>query len=93
MLDVVLSWWGIGGGLAALIAIAWFIPPLRNIALAGIAALGAAKYFERRGAAQERKVWEDAERRMVEAAKKARADAERDAEKGIDDGYDRDRKS
>lgn len=79
MLDLLLSWWGVGGGIAALIAIAWFVPGLRHYALIAIAALGAAKYLERRGVDAERERQKEAERKLLEKVAKDRADAERDA--------------
>jgi hypothetical protein len=103
-MDAVISyvWHSVGlqlglGGLviAALLAVAWFIPILRNLALSaagvlfGLLAAYAKGAKDATDAAKRKQA--DAERQAVDAGNTARADAERDAAGGVRDGYDRDK--
>ena len=90
------GWLGIGGLIiAALIAVAWFFPPLRTVAAAGAAGVAAALAAYGRGyrdaTRKQKELDEQRERDAIEAAKRARADAERDAASGVRDSHDRDR--
>lgn len=92
------GWLGIAGVVVvAALAVAWFFPPFRNIALtvAGGALAIAAIYTKgsRDAARRKQAEWDAAERKSVERGKKARADAERDVATGrVRDKFDRDDK-
>jgi hypothetical protein len=87
---------GLGGlVIAALLAIAWFIPIFRNLALsaAGVLVGLLAAYAKGAKDASDRAKQKqaEAERQAVDAGTTARADAGRDAAGGVRDGYDRDK--
>lgn len=102
MLDLLFNslwgWWGIGGVVVAgALAVAWFIPPLRGIALAvaGGAAAAVTLYTKgsRDGSRRNEAKWNAAERKMVDKGNAARVDAERRVASGklSDDEFNRDR--
>jgi hypothetical protein len=97
-INPLVAYFGIGAvSIAGLLAIAWFFPPFRNLALmvaAGVAAaLTAYTKGSRDGSKHKQGQWDRAEKNMVDKANKARADAERDADAGRlhDDEFDRDK--
>lgn len=96
-INPLVGWIGLGGTIiAAALAVAWFIPPLRNLAItvaAGVAG-GLAVYGKGyRDAAEKKKREREAdERKAIQRGRDARADAERDADSGVRDGFDRDNK-
>jgi hypothetical protein len=86
---------GIGAiTVAGLLAIAWYVPPLRSAALTAAGALIGllAAYAKGVKDASDRAKQKQAtaERQAVDAGTRARAGAERDAANGMRDGYDRD---
>ncbi|MPZ58422.1 MAG: hypothetical protein GEU91_18405 [Rhizobiales bacterium] len=93
------GWLGLGGvGIAGLLALAWFFPPFRKLALmvAGVVAAALAIYTKgsRDAARRKQAEWDKAEGKMVDKSNKARADAERDHAAGRlrgGDEFDRDR--
>lgn len=92
------GWLGLGGAIVAgALAVAWFFPPLRNIALTVAAGVAGAVAIYTKGSAdaarRKQKEWDDAENRMVDKGNQARADAERAVDRGglpDDDEFDRD---
>ena len=89
---------GLGGVLiAAALAVAWYFPPFRNIALAvagGVAAVLAVYTKGSKDAAKRKQAeWEKAIKRDVAKGSKARADADSDVASGRlrSDEWDRDR--
>lgn len=102
MLDLLFNslwgWLGLGGVvIAAALAVAWFFPPFRQLALTVAAAAAGAVALYSKGAAdasrRKQAEWDAAERRMVDRSNKARSDAVRtvDAGRVSDDEFDRDR--
>lgn len=92
------GWMALGGvSIAGLLAVAWFFPPFRKIALAIAGGLAAAAFIRQKGlndgARKKQAQWDAAEKRMVEKGTAARRDAQRDADAGSlpDDGFDRDK--
>jgi hypothetical protein len=79
--------------IAGLLAVAYFFPPFRRLALSaaavvlGVAAIYAKGASDAARRAKERR--EAEEKAAVERGERARADAERDAASGVRDGYDR----
>ena len=97
LFNSIFGWLGIGGVvIAAALAVAWFIPPLRKLALtvaafaAGVLAIYAKGSSDARRAERERQA--AAEKRAVESGKRDRTTAERDAAGGMRDGFDTDDK-
>ena len=93
------AWLGLGGvGIAGLLALAYFFPPFRKLALAAAAvvAAGLAIYTKgsRDAAKRKQAEWDKANKRSIDKANKARADAERDVASGRvrDSEWDRDRR-
>jgi hypothetical protein len=87
---------GLGGVvIAALLAVAWFVPIFRNLALSlagvlfGLLAAYAKGVKDASDRAKQRQA--QAEHQAVDAGTTARADAERDAAGGVRDGWDRDK--
>lgn len=96
-INPLVGWLGLGGiSIAGLLAVAWFFPPFRKIALAAAGVMFAALSIYTKGSrdATKRKQaeWDAAERKSVERGNKARADAERDVAAGRvrRDKFDRD---
>lgn len=72
MFDIIDAWIAVGGlSLAGLLAVAWFFPPFRKIALQAAAVIGAAMFIYGKGAANARK--KEKEKRDAAVAK-AQAD-------------------
>jgi hypothetical protein len=90
------GWMALGGvSIAAALAVAWFFPPFRRVALAIAAGLAGAAFIRQKGlndgARKKQAEWDKAERKMVEKGTKARADAQRRADAGkLSDEFDRD---
>ena len=93
-----LSWLGIGGLIAVgALILGYFFPPMRRIAIeiaVAVVTFGIIYATGRReGRVAKQAEWDQAEQRSIERGKKARDEAESDAARGIDDGFDRDRKN
>lgn len=96
-----IGWAGLGSmTVAGALAVAWFFPPLRRLALevAAIAAVATVLYWmgDRNGATRIQEKWDAAVARAIEEGAKARSDAESDVAadpdgKLHDDPYNRDR--
>ena len=96
-INPVAAWLGFGGlGVAGLIAIAWFFPPFRKLAIEIGAVVIAVMAIYAKGASDARKrakeLQDAAERRAIESGKTDRTAAERDAASGVRDGFDTDDK-
>ena len=91
------GWIGVTGVVVIICgAVAWFVPPLRNAAIAVAGAMLAATGIYTKGQYDGRKrkqeQWDAAEQASIKRGRGARDAAERDAEAGVDDGHDRSKK-
>lgn len=91
------SLWGIIGTTALIViacgVVAWFVPPLRKLALmVGGVVLAAASIYTK-GNRDEARKWKEAEDRAVDKGNNARRDAERESAAGRlrDNEFDRDK--
>lgn len=81
--------------IAGCLAVAWYFPPFRKLALTIAGAVAGAFALYRKGAkdaaARKQRQWDEAERKSVERGNQARRDAERDVRDGrVRDRFDRD---
>jgi hypothetical protein len=99
-LSVIAGWLAAGGGLAAgALALGWYLPAFRQLAIAVAVAALSSTFFLAKGVhlgiALEKARWDAAEQRAEDRGAKARTDAEhsvgRDAGGVRDDAFDRDR--
>lgn len=90
------GWLGLAGVIVVVcLAVAWFIPPFRRLALmvAGVVASAGAIYAKGSSDAARRKQeeWDNAERESKARGEQARRDAQRDVDAGrVRDKFDRD---
>ena len=99
-LSLVGGWLAAGGFIVvAALAIGWYLPTLRQVAIAVAVAALSSTFFLAKGVhlgiALEKARWDAAERNAEQRGEKARSDAERDigddAGRVRDDGFDRDK--
>lgn len=95
-IDPLYGWLGLGTiSVAGLFVIAYFVPPLRNaaIAAAGVIMAAAAVYAKgsRDATKSKQAEWDKAEKKSIERGEKAHSDAKRDVSAGkVKDKFDRD---
>lgn len=91
------GWIGLGGvSVAGLLAIAYFIPGFRRLAIEIGAAIAGALFIYTKGIRDGSKAkqaqWDAAIKKQNQRSDDARADAIRDESRGVRDGFDRDEK-
>lgn len=96
-LSPLMGWLGIGGGAIAIaLAVAWFFPPFRTIAIQVAGAIGGLLFIYGKGyrdaARRKQEEWDYAERDTEKRGREARRDSERDVARGLPgtDKYNRD---